>query len=84
MDESARLDAELDPCPRRTSSGAPCERPRHHVGQCGESDEKREMYRKYIAALREHAKTMKRSELDAAVEYHLLTWRVLRNEYNAR
>lgn len=34
--------------------------------------------------MRERAKHMRRDEIASAVEYHLLAWRVLRNEYNGR
>lgn len=78
------LPVEYDPCPRRTRSNQPCERPRHHVGSCGTSDELRENYRLYVKHTRDLAGTMTRVELAAAVEFHLLAWRVLRDEYNAR
>jgi hypothetical protein len=44
----------------------------------------REHYRGYIKRLRSMAVTLTRDELAMAVEYHLLAWRVLRNEYNGR
>jgi hypothetical protein len=84
VDEQTRLDAELDPCPGRTRHNAPCERPRHHVGHCGASPERHELYRQYIANVRERANRMTREEIASAVEFHLIAWRVLRNEYNGR
>lgn len=84
MNEDPRLDPAWDPCPRRTKSNIPCERPRNHVGHCGVSPERREQYRVFIAHVREHAKTMTREDIANAVEFHLLAWRVLRNEYHGR
>lgn len=74
----------LDPCPGRTQANIPCARERYHVGGHGVSDEERERRRQFVHDMTERAKTMRRVELEAAVEYHLLAWRVLRNEYNAR
>ena len=83
-DELAPLDAYYDPCKGRTRNNMPCELPRHHVGVCKASLEQREYYRQFVRDLHERAKTMSRDELGKAVEYHLLAWRVLRNEYNGR
>jgi len=77
-------DAAFDPCLRRTRSNVPCERPRNHVGHCGVSAELQELYRNYIAQVREQAARMTREEIGQAVEFHLIAWRTLRHEYNAR
>jgi hypothetical protein len=82
--DDPEIPPDYDPCPRRTRSGQLCERPRHHVGSCGVTDELRDHYRAYIKRLRSMAVTLTRDELAMAVEYHLLAWRVLRNEYNGR
>lgn len=84
MGEQSPIDPEWDPCPRRTTTGVPCQRPRHHVGHCGISEEKVAEYRRFIADLRKRAKTMNRGELAEAVEFHLIAWHVLRLEFNAR
>lgn len=84
MNEPPQIDPIWDPCPSRTRTGVPCGKPNHHVGHCAPADGKDDLYRQYIAQVRERAKHLSRAELADAVEYHLITWRVLRNEYNGR
>jgi hypothetical protein len=84
VNEATPFDAEWDPCPSRTRTSIPCGKPRHHVGNCGPAEGQQELYRAYIAQVRARAKGMSRAQIAEAVEYHLITWRVLRNEYNGR
>lgn len=73
-----------DPCPRRTRDNRPCVRVRDHVGACSADTELTEAYRFYAKHLRDKTKDMKREEIRAAMEFHLIAWRIYRHEYNAR
>ena len=73
-----------DPCDRRTHGNIPCGKPRYHVGQCKAAIEIVQGYQEFARHLRDKAMHMTRKELLEAVEFHLLAWRVLRAEYNAR
>ncbi len=84
MDEHPRVPVEFDRCLRRTRSGLPCGKFSHHVGACAPEVEIVEEYREYAAHVRRMAQGMKRVELERAAEFHLLAWKILRDEFNGR
>jgi len=43
-----------------------------------------EEYRAYATHVKRMAAGMKRVELERAAEFHLLAWKILRDEYNGR
>jgi len=43
-----------------------------------------EEYRQYASHVKRMAQGMKRVELERAAEFHLLAWKILRDEYNGR
>jgi hypothetical protein len=76
--------AEWDPCPRRTRGNIPCGKPRYHTGWCSAKVEVVDDYREYSAHLHALSSTMTITELEAAMNFHLLAYRILRGELNAR
>ena len=76
--------ADHDPCPRRTREGLLCVRARYHRGKCAADAALAEAYQDYAAHVRRRAVTMTRREMRHAAEFHLVAWRVLQGELNAR
>jgi hypothetical protein len=84
VDPPSDIPSYWDPCPRRTRGNLPCGKPRYHRGNCSPSLEILNDYREYAKHIRERAETMTVSQLEEAMEFHLLAWRVLRAEMNRR
>ena len=76
--------ADHDPCPRRTRERLLCIKERYHRGHCAADATSSEAYQDYAAHLRVMAATMTRREMREAAEFHLVAWRVLKGELNAR
>ena len=74
----------LDPCIRRTRAGVPCSKASHHRGACTPDVDVLEAYHVYAAHVRTLAQSMTRGELGRAADFHLLAWKILHDEYNAR
>lgn len=82
--DDAGLEPLFDPCPRRTRVGLPCSKPRYHIGNCHPADSTVDEYRRFVEALRVRCHDMTRLELERAAEFHLLAWKVCRDEFRRR